>query len=138
MITRRRFLKSILGLGIAPAIVKADSLMRIYVPKPDLFTFGPGDFTITSWLKPELGSWFHVSLTREANKSKFYLNGSSVEYSELENKDIDIIKISNELYRSRGLHTKYTGTIDDLKIVNQIIPIPKPGNLIIQTPSNGW
>lgn len=38
MITRRGFLKSILAAGVAPAYVKADSLMGLYIPqKPAKF-----------------------------------------------------------------------------------------------------
>lgn len=44
---RRNFLAGILAAGMAPAIVRAESLMRIVVPKiymPD-YAFGTGDFT---------------------------------------------------------------------------------------------
>ena len=36
MTTRRRFLGSILGLGAAPAIVRAESLMKLWVPSQSL------------------------------------------------------------------------------------------------------
>lgn len=39
---RRGFLGSILALGVAPAIVRADSLMRIYKPR----TLGPTTFDL--------------------------------------------------------------------------------------------
>lgn len=40
LLPRRRFLKVLTGIIAAPAVVKADSLMRIVVPEP---------------------SWFHIS-----------------------------------------------------------------------------
>lgn len=43
---RRRFLSCLVGLVAAPAVVKADSLMRVFVPKPD------NSFeAYTSWFK---------------------------------------------------------------------------------------
>lgn len=37
MITRRGFLTGMLALGAAPAIVRAESLMRIWVPRQELW-----------------------------------------------------------------------------------------------------
>ncbi len=51
MITRRGFLKSILALGAAPAICKAENLMKIYVPKQGIFI--PTGFGLMTW-NPEL------------------------------------------------------------------------------------
>lgn len=38
MITRRGFLTGMLALGAAPAIVRAESLMRIWVPRQEVLT----------------------------------------------------------------------------------------------------
>ncbi len=130
MTTRRGFLKAILALGVAPAIVKAENLMPIYVPKKQpILLFGSGDINVTSWLKPKPGDWFHVSITREANNSKFFLDGLPIQYGELENKDLDILKISQDLIDTNGFHTGYTGLIYNLKVVNGVAMIPS--NLII-------
>lgn len=39
MTTRRGFLTGILALGAAPAIVRAESLMRLWVPPQELFGY---------------------------------------------------------------------------------------------------
>ena len=41
-ITRRGFLKSILAIGAAPAIVRAESLMKIWTPPQELYAPIPG------------------------------------------------------------------------------------------------
>ena len=47
MTTRRNFMGSILALGMAPAIVRADSLMRIVPRDTVLWTADPADFIKT-------------------------------------------------------------------------------------------
>lgn len=62
---RRGFLGSVLALSTAPAIVRADNLMKIVVPKPDKYSL---DFLLyglkndemmvhSMWLKQPDGSW---------------------------------------------------------------------------------
>lgn len=51
---RRLFISSILAAAAAPAIVRAESMMKIVVPKArPIFLgmdFGSGDFTIEGWI----------------------------------------------------------------------------------------
>lgn len=54
--SRRLFLKGLAGLFVAPAIVKADNLMKIVVPRTDIILpeeFNPLHFGNMRW-KPEL------------------------------------------------------------------------------------
>ena len=106
MTTRRGFLKAILAAGIAPAIVRAESLMKIVVPKPVLLDgfggyiqptclnadFGTGDFTIETWIqdpKIHLNEWNHIALIRIVDTNndiiyKEYLNGNAVSNGKLD------------------------------------------------------
>ena len=50
---RRGFLKGILALGVAPAYVKSESLMGLYVPKYD------GIFTLSDDNLDDLNDWWN-------------------------------------------------------------------------------
>lgn len=51
MIARRSFLAGILGAAAAPAIVKAESLMKIFVPQQRLYTGEIDDgFAMRGWI----------------------------------------------------------------------------------------
>lgn len=72
-ITRRGFLKSILALGAAPAIVKAESLMRIWTPPQELYAPAAESFQLWNaqierslfgdnfmgsvWMRRQCGLW---------------------------------------------------------------------------------
>ncbi len=60
---RRGFLKSILALAAAPAIVRADSLMRIV----------PRDLVVEV-----VDGWNHVAMTRAGGVPQFFMNGVRV------------------------------------------------------------
>jgi hypothetical protein len=62
-VNRRGFIGSILALGAAPAIVRAESLMRLYVPKR--YAFNP-----VIWAPPAVGPirFNHVFLYNAAAK----------------------------------------------------------------------
>lgn len=53
---RRSFLSAILAAGAAPAIVRADSLMKIIVPSQEIILpdFGMNEFTIEAYIKKPL------------------------------------------------------------------------------------
>ena len=73
MTTRRGFLTSILAMAAAPAIVKAKSIMPIWVPKTELLLpnlditldgMHPNQSTTFSmWMKESGGAWTHYSHT---------------------------------------------------------------------------
>lgn len=56
MATRRSFLRGVIAAALAPAIVRAESLMPIYVPPPpkiitpESFNLGDGDWTVDGWV----------------------------------------------------------------------------------------
>lgn len=67
MISRRQFLFGAAGLAVAPAIVKAENLMKLWVPKHYLefaiepSTFGmpiDGYYNLSFWAKRDAGDWF--------------------------------------------------------------------------------
>lgn len=144
MTTRRNFLKVMLAAAAAPAIVKASSLMPIFVPKKEVllpdWAHQLEDYTIESWLKPRFGDWTHVSVSRGGmyNEFKFYLDGSPVSYSKLADKKLDILQNSNGMLNAKldGIKINlvnpgFDGHIHSLKIVNDKVQIIEPQRLII-------
>lgn len=74
---RRGFLGTILAAAVAPAIVRADSLMRI-VPRDTLFMdadllYGTGDFTIEMWLTADRMLIDELRITRGVARYEFPL-----------------------------------------------------------------
>lgn len=143
MTTRRGFLKSILALGMAPAVVKASSLMPIYVPKPDLFTLDTGDFTIEAWLKPQMEDWHHVTLVRKFGETSHYFDGIPVTYETLKSGKFDLLQSNNSLISAtldninlKLINPGFTGYIKDLKVIKGRVQIPDPSSLI-STPTQG-
>jgi hypothetical protein len=82
-ISRRGFLKSILAAGVAPAIVRAESLMKIWIHPQNIQiinTFDPfvtdmvGDYTIETFAAP-VDEWVHIAVTRKFGELSMFLNG---------------------------------------------------------------
>lgn len=111
-ITRRDFLKGILAASMAPAIVRAESLMKLYVPNEKIIGyaddfvstpglakygssdylkadetmfngFGDGDFTVETWIRPtDVNEWKHVAQVQQNSKLLSYIDGKLVPNSE--------------------------------------------------------
>ena len=82
MTSRRGFLAAMFAAAAAPAIVRAESLMKIVVPKQEIilpaqFNMGTDDFTIEAWVKPD-GEWHHHSMTRGPNGITHFLDGAVI------------------------------------------------------------
>ncbi len=81
---RRGFLGAILAAAAAPAIVKAESLMKIWVPPepkillPD-FGMGDGDFTVESFMRVPSRvldeDWHHVAVVSKNGIRQCYVDG---------------------------------------------------------------
>lgn len=63
MISRRNFLHGLLAAAAAPAIVRSESLMKIWVPPEPKLILAAGDWTVDAWLKPTEGQWAHIAVT---------------------------------------------------------------------------
>lgn len=130
-------------MGMAPAIVKAENLMRIYVPKPDLFSFGTGDFTIEAWLQPPMEDWHHVSLVKKFGEVSHYFDGVPVTYETLKSGKFDLLQSNNSLISAtldninlKLINPEFSGHIQNLKVIKGRVQIPNPSNLI-STPTQG-
>jgi len=136
MTTRRGFLKSILALAAAPAIVKASSLMPIYVPKPEVFTFGTGDFTVEAWMSPVNDGWHHIALVKDSTGVKHYFDGVGIDYLTLKNKGFELIPQNNsgqlkaiiEGNEFTFISKEFKGNVHDIKVAKG--PATKPTNFI--------
>lgn len=123
MTTRRNFLKVMLAAAAAPAIVKASSLMPIHVPKPEIFSFGSGDWTVEGWLRPTAEQWMRISTVRKSGKYTHYLNGVLVDSKILENSKLDIVQSTTGLLSANldgtSIHLinpKFQGNVSDIRI----------------------
>ena len=104
-ISRRGFLKGIIAAAMAPAIVRAGSLMPVYVAKHDLVVpdqtlfdsgdylqptsmvegFGDKDFTIEAWMRPvDHSEWKHVAQIQRDGHLECYIDGTMIRASEFE------------------------------------------------------
>lgn len=98
MINRRGFLKSILALGAAPVIVKAENLMKIFVPSQELIL---PDKTIEVTTKLFTGymdevrvtNWIHLAVVRRANTIKTFVDGVESQLPESVTFADDVIKL---------------------------------------------
>ena len=103
MLTRRNFLQAMFAAAAAPAICRAESLMKLYVPAQNIYTgtpedflgymdefkvsheplydIGPGDFTIEGWIDD--AGWKNVTLVQNVEGPNLiqteYLDGDRVE-----------------------------------------------------------
>lgn len=101
---RRGFLQAMLAACAAPAIVRADSLMKIVTPKSDIilpntadfYNLGDGDWTIECWVKAPISDvrvtrgaarylaahvddqWHHIGVTKKGPFFQEHLDGAPV------------------------------------------------------------
>lgn len=82
MTTRRGLLAAMLAAAAAPAIVRASSLMPIYVPKREPIWLGAdlamGDDWTVEHLQNFDGIWQHVATVRRGGDLKHFVNGEEV------------------------------------------------------------
>jgi len=97
--TRRRFLAAMAGLAVAPAIVKAENIMKIWTPNKSIITnpyeFAGDQYTLEAWMKD--GIWYHLAITRNADGTLTkYVDGRQVQehdmFQKFDHKVIPIIK----------------------------------------------
>jgi Concanavalin A-like lectin/glucanases superfamily len=134
MTTRRGFLKAILAAAVAPAIVRAESLMPIYVPKQEIFTFSgcgdyldmpfdvdvSGDFTIETWARP-VDDWRFLAMTRDCSGMHYYIDNqeaSAKEFSEATGGK-KVLSIKEE-HVTLDPNRNFNGFLDDLRITNGV------------------
>jgi len=88
---RRGFLAGILGLAVAPAVVKATSLMKISDPRlremrrlSDLYGLPlTGDFTIDALIRPVDGEWHNYAVVRSGHVYNYYVDMKVVTFEEV-------------------------------------------------------
>ena len=92
---RRNFFKAMLAAASAPAIVKADSLMKIWVPPEKKIVTLPssGTFeTVCSWTPEEMPNYYASVIGEMVIDSKgkiyFFKQGEFILYDELENYEV--------------------------------------------------
>lgn len=120
MTTRRGFLKSILALAAAPAIVRAESLMRgkgtILLPDYSICPL-EGDWTVEYWAKPVEAEWTSIAQVRENGRLFTYVNG----ILQLDNSLTGQVKVrvENQIHDSIQLETPDKGfLLQELRATN--------------------
>lgn len=138
---RRGFLKAMLAAAAAPAIVRAESLMKIYVPpEPKLFVpsdsivqgmeFGKNDFTFETWVKkPETegmilggdGEWKHIAQVYSGGRLHEYVNGVKVATGTLKRTFDMAVHMPRQTDNYPSTKIDFAGgSISDLRITNGI------------------
>ena len=145
---RRGFLKSMLAAAAAPAIVKAENLMKLYVPPQEIVVpepvgmtfdgcgdympvpdsaFGDGDWTMEAWMKPTTGEWNNVVIVRSDGVVTEYLNGNEVPTGTLKQRGFEIMPSGPGLMTAKIndsyvqlLPPDFNGHVNDIRITNGI------------------
>jgi hypothetical protein len=144
---RRGFLKAILAAAAAPAIVKAENLMKLYVPSREIivnkfdgcgdympfddsaYGWAEGDFTIETWMKPTAGDWHHIALVRDDYRYIEYLDGKEVVPGTLKARGFEIAQSKSGLlsakiedHTAQFYSSDFDGHVDDLRITSLARP----------------
>ncbi len=123
---RRGFLGAMLGIAMAPAIVKAENLMKIWTPKQEIITDPYGldakEYTVEGWMKPREGQWMHVAQAMEAGVMVGYINGIRVpndmpDVATFQNIMVPIIKEKKLM----GGGQVFDGHVDDLRVTKKAL-----------------
>lgn len=162
---RRGFLKAMLAAAAAPAFVKAESLMKLYVPPQEIIIpepsgmafdgcgdyldipdtpWGQGDWTIETWLKPTTGVWSNVVLVRSGGAVIEYLDGNEVPPGTLKRRGIEILpRGAGAMTATIGnahvqlLPAGFNGHVSDLRVTNGVAR--ERSQMLNSPPDNdGW
>lgn len=125
---RRGFLGAMLAAAAAPAIVRAESLMKIVVPKKEIILvddffqgFGEGDFSAEMWSKPVGGEFTHLVAMRKDGKLLTYRDGVLVSAECVKKDWMPIRKRPGNCITLDNVNN-FNGNIDDVKIIEGIAP----------------
>ena len=72
---RRGFLSAMLGAAMAPAVVKAENIMKIWTPSQEIWTPKEEVITASAWVAYGASAWYHLSIVKEGDTVKRYVNG---------------------------------------------------------------
>jgi len=78
MTTRRSFLGAILAAAASPVIVRAESLMKVYVPPEPKLILPQGDWTIETWMRTPGDAWQNIAACVSGSMLTCYVNGHPV------------------------------------------------------------
>lgn len=117
MLSRRQFLLGAVGLAVAPAIVRAESLMKIWVPKqylefslePDLMMM-PGTYHLSFWAAKDNGEWFKYS--------------KQIHTSDIRDRKvrIDVSQVRNTSFNPGTIHSNYPLSMANFQLERGVVP----------------
>jgi len=117
---RRGFLQAMLGVAVAPAIVKAENIMKIWTPSQEIITDPYGldypEYTVSGWVKPRLDEWMHIAQVRTSLGIATYINGVK---SPIVTQDvIQFQEIMKPIAKHKQVinYSGFDGWVSDLKI----------------------
>ncbi len=124
---RRGFLGAMLAAAMAPAVVKAENIMKIWTPPTDILVpndhipivtipdnFDGGNFTFESWVMPAGAlAWSHIAVVRENGEFKRYVNGEQVIALP---RDTDVQIVAPNEKKNLDING-FNGYIQDIRIV---------------------
>lgn len=124
---RRGFLGAMLGAAMAPAVVKAENIMKIWVPSQEIIVDPYGldtpEYTVAGWMKPREGQWMHVAQVMEAGAMVAYINGVRVpdnmpEVATFQKIMVPVVKEKQLMLDGQV----FDGFVNDLKVVTKSVP----------------
>ena len=122
---RRGFLAAMLGAAMAPAVVKAENIMKIWTPPTEIILdpypeLGTEPMTLESWMRPDgMNTWMHVAMVKTGFEVAKYVNGALV-------KDHPVFQHFDDVVVPMAVGKKlilppketYTGYLSDLRVTS--------------------
>lgn len=121
--SRRGFLGVMLAVAAAPAIVKAENIMKIWTPRTEIITnpFADhlgDDYTAEAWMKPDNSPWVHVAMVKAGDVFINYIDGKRVRDHPLLPKFVDVVAPMAESKRL-GFNN-FDGYVNDIRLTRDV------------------
>ena len=72
---RRGFLSAMLGAAMAPAIVRSESIMKLWTPSQEIWVPEKETITASAWVAYGASAWYHLAIAKDGDTITRYVNG---------------------------------------------------------------
>jgi hypothetical protein len=72
---RRGFLSAMLGAAMAPAVVRSESIMKLWTPSQEIWVPEQEMITAAAWVAHGDSAWYHLAISKQGDTITRYVNG---------------------------------------------------------------
>lgn len=121
MLSRRQFLLGAVGLAVAPAIVRAESLMKIWVPKQYL------EFSLELPLEPNLSrlpGTYHLSFWAAKDNGEWFKYSKQIHTSDIKDRKvrIDVSQVRDTSFSPGTIHSNHPLVMTNIQLERSGVP----------------